>query len=210
MNKELIAYAENNSDDENEILKKLYRETNIKHINPEMLSGHLQGKFFEALSKMVKPERILEIGTFTGYSAICLAKGLSIKGILHTIEVDPELEEIATRYFKLSGMEDKIRMHIGDAKSVITEIDDFFDLVYIDADKINYLNYYKLIFDKVKKGGFIIADNVLWHGKVLNNPDNIDKETNGIIEFNNFVKNDIRVENFILPFRDGLMIIRKI
>lgn len=210
MNDELIRYAELFSQEEDDILKSLHRETNIKHINPRMLSGHLQGKFLEMISRISCPERILEIGTFTGYSAICLARGLRKTGILHTIEIDRELEDIASKYFNLSGLEKSIIQHFGDAREKIPEINEKFDIVFIDADKENYSIYYQLVFEKVKNGGLIIADNVLWGGKVLNIPSPKDIETNGIIEFNNLVKNDKRVENFILPFRDGLNICRKL
>jgi predicted O-methyltransferase YrrM len=210
MNEALIKYAEMLSKDEDVILNKLNRETHIKHIHPRMLSGHLQGKFLEMISCIYNPEKILEIGTYTGYSAICLAKGLKNAGVLHTIEIDPELEEIAKKYFSLSGFEKSIIMHIGDAMDVINTMDEIFDIVFIDGDKENYPEYYKLLYNRVKTGGLIIADNVLWGGKVVNEPAANDKETKGIIEFNELVKNDKRVENFLLPFRDGIMICRKL
>ena len=159
---------------------------------------------------MINPKAILEIGTYTGYSAICLAKGLSVDGVLHTIEINPELSNISDRYFDKSGMKFKIQQHNGKALDIIPTLNDEFDLVFIDADKENYLNYYHLIFDKVKTGGFILADNALWDGKVIESPDQHDKETIGIVEFNKFVQQDKRVENMLLPLRDGIMMVRKI
>jgi predicted O-methyltransferase YrrM len=207
---EIIEYAENFSSEESLVLKKLNRETHVKVLYPRMLSGRTQGNFLKMISRMIKPEKILEIGTFTGYSAICLAEGLSEKGMLHTIEINPELEEIILKYFNEAGVSEKINLHIGDAVEIIPTLDETFDLVFIDADKENYLNYYNLVFDKVKNGGFIIADNVLWDGKVLNEPLSSDTETKAIREFNSFIQQDERVENLLLPLRDGLMLIRKL
>lgn len=203
-------YILNHSDKEDPILAELNRETNLKILRPRMLSGHLQGKVLEMISKMINPEKILELGTYTGYSAICLAKGLKNKGILHTIEINDELEEIILKYLQKIGVENKIKLHVGDALKIIPEINEQFDLVFIDADKREYLKYYNIVFDYVKPGGFILADNVLWSGKVieLDSPD--DEYTKGILEFNEFIKNDDRVEKVILPLRDGLTLIRKI
>jgi len=159
---------------------------------------------------MIEPESILEIGTFTGYSAICLAKGLSENGFLHTIDNNIELEEELINNFKEAELEDRIKLYMGDAIKIIPTLNYMYDIIYIDADKSNYLNYYKLCFDKLKAGGYIIADNVLWDGKVLNNPSINDKDTKGIIEFNKFIKGDNRVEKVILPIRDGLTIISKL
>jgi predicted O-methyltransferase YrrM len=159
---------------------------------------------------MLRPSSILEIGTFTGYSAICLAEGLTDKGMLHTIEVNPELEDMISRYFNEAGITAKTKLHIGHAMDIIPTINTTFDLVFIDADKENYLNYYHLVFDKVRKGGFILADNVLWGGKVMKKTPALDKETKGIKEFNEFVQQDKRVENTLLPLRDGLMVVRKL
>jgi predicted O-methyltransferase YrrM len=174
------------------------------------MSGHLQGKFLEMISWMIRPERVLEIGTYTGYSAICLASGLSENGLIHTIEVNQELEDFIKRYIKKAGLTGKINIHIGNALEIIPRLDETFDLVFIDADKENYLNYYNLVFEKVRKGGFILADNALWNGKVVESNKKPDKETEGIIEFNDFVRNDKRVENVLLPLRDGVMIVRKL
>jgi predicted O-methyltransferase YrrM len=159
---------------------------------------------------MLCPSSILEIGTYTGYSAICLAEGLTDKGMLHTIEINPELEEMIRRYFNEVGISSKTSLHIGNAMEIVPTINTTFDLVFIDADKENYLNYYNMVFDKVRKGGIIIADNVLWGGKVLKDKPTPDKETKGIKEFNEFVQQDKRVENMLLPLRDGLMIVRKL
>jgi caffeoyl-CoA O-methyltransferase len=195
---------------EDEVLEKLNRYTHLKVMHPRMLSGHLQGQILRMLCTMIHPDKILEIGTYTGYSAICLAKGLKEGGILHTIEINDELSDISTRYIKNSGLEDKIRLHTGDAKSIIPTIDETFDLVFLDGEKSEYLSYYHLFFDKVKTGGFIFADNVLWSGKVLKEEKNNDYFTKGIKEFNEFIKNDHRIEKVILPVRDGLMILRKL
>jgi caffeoyl-CoA O-methyltransferase len=203
-------YAEDFSTEESSVLKKLNRETHLKILYPRMLSGKLQGNFLKMISCMIQPSAILEIGTYTGYSAICLSSGLKDKGMLHTIEINPELEEMICRYFKEEGISDKTKLHIGNAIEIIPTINATFDLVFIDADKENYLNYYKLVFDKVRKGGFILADNVLWGGKVLKGISTVDKETIGIKEFNEFVIKDKRVENMLLPLRDGLMLIRKL
>jgi len=174
-----------------------------------MLSGHLQGKLLEMMSCMLQPFQILEIGTYTGYSAIALCKGLQENGMLHTIDINAELEAISLKYFKKAGLDHKIKHYTGNALEIIPTINQTFDLVFIDADKENYVNYFELIIDKVRKGGIIIADNVLWSGKVLTATSSNDKETQGIIEFNKYVNKDKRVENLLLPFRDGLMIMRK-
>lgn len=202
-------YASNHSSNESELLKQLSRETHLKIMNARMLSGHLQGKLFEIISCMIKPDKILEIGTYTGYSAIALAQGLSENGILHTIEINEELELIARKFFNKSGLEDKIKLHIGNALIIIPTLNEIFDIVFIDADKENYINYYNLIFDKVRKGGFIIADNVLWSGKVLTEAQENDIDTINLQKFNKIITEDNRVENILLPFRDGLMIIMK-
>jgi caffeoyl-CoA O-methyltransferase len=208
MTPEWEQYAEEHTTPEPGILAKLNRETQTTQVYPRMLSGHLQGTMLRMISHMVKPLRVLEIGTFTGYSAICLASGLKESGVLHTIDVNPEQEDIIRRYFKEAGMNDRIILHIGKALDVMKTLDEQWDLVFIDADKDNYLNYYKFLFDRVNKGGYILADNAFWGGKVLD-PTTTDKETLGIIEFNEFIQKDDRVENILCPIRDGLMIIRK-
>lgn len=195
---------------EEDYLYELGRETKLKVLNSRMISGHLQGQILTMISSMIRPKCILEIGTFTGYSALCLAKGLADNGVLHTIEIDDELESIAKKYFLKSGLGDRIVQHIGDARQIIPSIVQPFDLVFIDADKREYSEYYRLVFDKVPPGGFILADNILWNGKVVE-PESADEEqTRGILEFNNMVQNDSRVRNVILPVRDGIMVVQKI
>ncbi len=206
---ELEKYAETHSSKESDLLYRLNRETHLKVLIPRMLSGAMQGKLLEMLSLMIRPKQILEIGTYTGYSAICLAKGLAVDGVLHTIEKNPELESIAKKYFEEAEIEHQINYHLGNALDVIPKIEEFFDLVFLDADKENYLNYYHLIIDKIRPGGYILADNVFWSGKVLTTPNSHDKEAIGIIEFNEFIQQDERVENVMLPLRDGLSLIRK-
>lgn len=209
MTKNIFQYIVNHSDKEDKNLTDLSRKTHLETIHPRMLSGHLQGKFLEFISKMIKPERILEIGTFTGYSAICLAKGLSENGLLYTIEINDERKPIIDEFIKKAGFSDKIKLIIGDALKEIPEITELFDLVFIDADKPNYLNYFKAVFPKLKPGGFIIVDNVLWDGKVIKKVMKDDVSTKGIIDFNNYIQNNEFVENLMLPLRDGLMLIRK-
>ncbi|MDZ4844862.1 MAG: O-methyltransferase [Chitinophagales bacterium] len=208
VSEEINAYCEAFSKPQAEVLRELERETHLKMLYPQMLSGHLQGKFLGMISAMLKPKAILEIGTFTGYSAICLASGLSDDGVMHTIEAEEELENTILRYFKKAGLEKKITLHIGKAAEVIPTLNMQFDLVFIDADKESYPTYYDLVFDKVRKGGLIIADNALWSGKVLNEKQ--DAETQGIHTFNQKALNDNRVENVLLPLRDGVMIVRKL
>jgi predicted O-methyltransferase YrrM len=205
---EIEKYAASHSTPESEVLHKLNRETYAKILQARMLSGHLQGNMLTIFSQMLRPRRILEIGTFTGYSAICLAQGLADDGLLYTIDINEELEKIILKYIEEGGLSDKIKLLIGNALEIIPTIPETFDLVFIDADKINYSHYYDLVFDKVRKGGFIIADNVLWYGKVIENKQ--DKDTKAIQEFNSKVLNDARVSNTILPLRDGLMIVQKL
>lgn len=207
--KKLEKYILDHIDTEDEVLRELDRETHLKVPGARMLSGHLQGQVLTLLSKMVQPDRILEIGTFTGYSAICLAKGLKKDGKLLTIELDDELENLAKKYFNKAKLEKKIVQLIGPALEIIPNLNETFDLVFLDADKREYVDYYNLLFDKVRSGGIIIADNTLWSGKVLEKPADGDEQTRGIIEFNKQIKNDSRVEKVILPFRDGMTVIRK-
>jgi caffeoyl-CoA O-methyltransferase len=208
--KEINDYSEKISKPESEFLKQIYRETHLKVMNPIMLSGHLQGKLLQLLSSMIKPHFALEIGTFTAYSAICIAQGLPKGGKLITIEINPELESICRKNIIESGMEEKIELQIGDAIKLIPDIDNMLDMVYIDCDKEKYLEVYNLVIDKVAPAGFIIADNVLWHGKVFEKNAQKDRETKAICDFNTFVCNDKRVDNLLLPFRDGLMIIQRL
>ena len=207
--KEIDKYILAHIDTEDEILKELDRETNLKVLGARMISGHLQGQVLTMLSKMIQPETILEIGTFTGYSAICLAKGLQKNGKLITIEIDDELESIAAKYFEKAGFQSCIEQKIGKATEIIPALDKTFDLVFIDADKREYRKYFDLVFDKVNSGGYIIADNTLWNGKVLETPAADDLQTKGIIDFNTFIKNNSAVEKVILPLRDGMTVIRK-
>ena len=206
----LDQYISSHISPEEDYLKELDRETHLKVMRSRMLSGHLQGQILSMISCMIKPQCILEIGTFTGYSALCLAKGLAEGGVLHTIEIDDELESIARKYFVKSGMADRIVQHIGDACQIIPSLDKTFDLVFIDADKRDYCNYYHLVFDRVSVGGFLIADNILWNGKVIDPDAATEEQTRGIIEFNDLVQNDTRVRNVILPVRDGIMLVQKI
>jgi caffeoyl-CoA O-methyltransferase len=205
---DLQAYLDDHCDPEPEALQKLNRETYLKVLRPHMLSGHYQGRLLSFLSKMMQPKRILEIGTFTGYSAICLAEGLAEGGILHTIEVNREMEEIIISHFKSTNVENKIKLHFGQAEAVIADLEeDDFDLVFIDADKKNNFTYFQLVFNKVRSGGLIIIDNVLWKGKVYG-PEN-DTDTENIRKLNDQIAVDSRIEKFILPVRDGLLVIRK-
>lgn len=210
MTEEIEQYILEHTGPESNLLKELSRETQHKILLSRMLSGHLQGKILEMISKMIRPESILEIGTYTGYSAICLAQGLTDSGKLHTIEVNDELESFIRHYIEKSGLANKIELHIGNAIEIMPNIDKEFDLIFIDGDKRQYLDYYKIAFEKVKKGGFILADNVLWSGKVVLPLHPNDDYTAGILEFNSFVQSDARVENVILPLRDGIMMVRKI
>jgi len=210
INEQTELYCESHTSRESELLYRLNRETHLKMMNPRMLSGQMQGKFLTMISKMIKPKNILEIGTFTGYSALCLAEGLPPDGELHSIEIDAELEEIITKYFNLSKYKAQLHLHIGKALDIIPLLHKTWDLVFIDAEKSEYLQYYELVLPYVKKGGFILADNVLWNGKVTTHISENDIETKAIIEFNDFVQNDIRVENLLLPVRDGLLLIEKL
>ncbi len=194
---------------ESDLLYKLNRETHLKILQPRMLSGHFQGRVLSMLSKMIQPKRILELGTYTGYSALCLLEGLQEEGELITVDRNEELEDFAASHFKNHERKDVIKQLVGDAIDLIPTLVGNFDLVFIDADKDNYLNYYKLLIDKIPSGGYLLADNVLWSGKVVDEKSNNDKDTLAIKEFNLFVQNDDRVENVMLPIRDGLLMIRK-
>ena len=239
---EILEYAEAHTSDELPLLARLNRETHLTQVYPRMLAGNFQGTLLRLISHMIKPGRILEIGTFTGYSTINLAMGLLTlppvfdgpspsggevpashndtsppaplleergEGLLHTIEVNPELEEIIRRYIREAGLEKRIILHIGDAMKIIPTLNETWDMVYIDADKPNYLNYYNMVIDDLRPGGFLLADNALWGGNVIKPKHKLDKESLGIVEFNEFVQQDERVENVLLPVRDGIMIVRK-
>lgn len=202
---EIEQYAASHTEPESELLLALNRETNLNVLQPRMLSGHLQGRFLSMVSKLMRPKYILEIGTYTGYSALCLAEGLQPDGSLHTIDNNEELNEIATRYFGKSPYASQITKHTGQALQIIPALHHLWDLVFIDADKSNYLNYYGMVIDNVRPGGLILTDNVLWSGKVLSAqvPDN-DRDTLAIKKFNETLTKDPRVEKILLPIRDGI------
>lgn len=206
---ELEKYIEAHTQPENEVLKELNRFTKLKVLHSRMLSGHVQGQILKMLCYMIKPQYVLEIGTYTGYSAICIAEALKENAEIHTIEIDDELESIIQKYVKLANLENKIKSFIGDSRTIIKSLNYNYDLAFIDGDKREYLEYYHLIFDKIKPGGYIIADNVLWSGKVIEELQPNDLYTKGILDFNSFVHNDNRVDNVMFPIRDGLMVLRK-
>jgi caffeoyl-CoA O-methyltransferase len=206
----LYEYARQHSSPEDEVLAALNRETHLRTVYPNMLSGHLQGKFLEMISHLLAPRRILEIGTFTGYSAICMARGLKKGGLLHTIDINDETMVIAQKFIHLAGLDDKIILHTGNALDIISNLPEIFDLVFLDADKPQYISYYKAVFEKLSIGGLILADNVLWGGKVISENKYPDRETKGILDFNKFVSEDNRVEKVMIPLRDGLLMIRKV
>jgi predicted O-methyltransferase YrrM len=209
MNSDLEKYILDHTTREDPVLEELFRQTHLRFVNPNRVSGHIQGKLLEMISRMINPFSILEIGTFTGYSAICLAKGLKPGGTITTIEADDELDGFSEYYFRKSGMEPAIKKLTGRLQDLIGSINDEFDLVFIDGDKREYTEYYNLVFGRVRHGGYIIADNILWGGKVLENGTR-DPQTTGIIEFNEMISRQTNIENIILPVRDGLMIIRKL
>lgn len=207
---ELEEYCEAHSTPESDLLYRLNRETNLKCIKPRMISGHLQGRLLSFISQMMRPKRILEIGTYTGYATLCLAEGLTDEGRIDTIEIDEELEEIIRRYFSQSVYNEKITLYIGDALQVLKQLDATWDLVFIDAEKDDYIAYYELVLPRLRKGGIILADNVLWSGKVIQEVKTGDKETRALMKFNDYILADERVKNFLLPFRDGIMVIEKL
>ena len=209
VNNKIEEYIKNNSSKEPQILKDLNKETYLKVLNPRMLSGHLQGRFLSIITKLIKPKKILEIGTYTGYSALCMAEGLIENGIIHTIDINEELVSIQNKYFEKSKCNNSIIQHVGDARNIIKNINEKFDIVFLDADKENYIEYFELVIEKVKKGGLIIADNVLWTGKVVEPDQDDDELTQYLIDFNKMINEDDRVENIILPLRDGLNLILK-
>lgn len=211
LDQELEKYVEKHTSNEPQLLQQINRDTWANVLMPRMLSGHLQGRALSMLSHMIKPKKILEIGTYTGYSAICLAEGMTSDGFMHTIDINEELSDLVNSYFEEARLTNKVKYHIGNALEIIPNINSEWDLVFIDADKDNYSNYFDLVIDKVNKGGYIIADNVLWSGKVLEkNREKLDKDTAAIVDFNKKVHQDDRVENVLFPIRDGLMILRKL
>ena len=207
--KNLADYCENHTSPESELLSNLNRDTHLKVVSPRMLSGHLQGRFLSFISKLQQPQLIIEIGTYTGYSALCLAEGLTESGKLISIDVNEETSSYAQSFIDKSDYKNQIELVVADAKYFIHTINNSIDLVFIDADKKNYLAYYQLIIEKLNTGGIIIADNVLWSGKITMPEGEMDRGTLALHEFNKFVQNDGRVENMLLPIRDGLMVIRK-
>lgn len=209
ISKELSDYCETHTSNETTILSKLNRETHLKVVSPRMLSGHLQGRFLSFISKLHQPKLIVEIGTYTGYSALCLAEGLKENGKLISIDVNEETSAFAKNFIAQTEYANIIELVIADAKEYVQTISEPIDIVFIDADKKNYLTYYDLVIDKISVGGLVIADNVLWSGKITMSEKDMDKETLALHQFNQFVQQDERVENLLLPIRDGLMIVRK-
>ena len=210
MQEELEEYILSHIDAEGDALARLNRETHLFHLRPRMCSGHLQGRLLKMFVRMINPHNILELGTFTGYSALCLAEGLiAPDGELHTIEIDDELEDFIRNHFEASPFAERINLHIGDAREILPSLGKTFDLVFMDANKREYCEYYDLVFDMIRPGGLILADNVIWDGKVCMDPLPQDKQTQEIVRFNNKVSADPRVESVILPLRDGLNVIRK-
>ena len=210
IDRDIQMYCEEHTSEEKEVLYQLYRETNLKVLTPRMLSCKSQGAFLEMISRLVQPKRILELGTYTAYSTISLASGLRDDGIIFTIEKDPELEDIINKYIKKAGIENKVKLYIADALDLLPDLHETWDLIFIDADKVNYLNYYKMLIPYLSDKGIMLVDNVLWSGKVIKEVKQKDKDTKAILEFNSFVQNDNRVKNVMLPFRDGIMMIQKI
>lgn len=207
VSEEIENYIELHTSDEREVLRALNRKTQTDVLMPRMLSGKIQGQFLQMISKMLRPQKILEIGTFTGYSALCLAQGLTENGKLFTIDINEELEDLVRAHIEQAGLQNKIIQLIGNAVEEIPKLNETFDLVFIDADKQNYSLYYDLVFDKVRSGGFIFADNVLWSGKIIE--EKKDKDTQKLADFNDKVQQDNRVENVIVSIRDGIMMIQK-
>ncbi|MDJ1502229.1 O-methyltransferase [Xanthocytophaga agilis] len=202
-------YVEAHSAPESELLQRINRETHARVLMPRMLSGHLQGRVLSMFSHMMRPKRILEIGTYTGYSAICLAEGLTADGLLYTLDINEELETRVRGYFSEAGLEKKINYQIGNAVDIIPTLKETWDMVFIDADKLNYHTYYELVLPQVRQGGFIISDNVLWSGKVADPTAKKDKDLQNMLAFNTMIQNDSRVENVLFPIRDGLSVARK-
>jgi len=210
INKEIFEYVELFSQKEPKLLKELNRETNLKVLNPRMLSGAYQGRILSMISKLLKPINVLEVGTYTGYSALCILEGLDPNGIIHTIDKNEELESIQRKYFNKSKKGNKIIQYSGDALKIIPALNESFDLIFIDADKENYINYFNLVINKLNQNGVLISDNVLWSGKVLEKTSENDTATKTLVDYNNMINNDSRVETIILPIRDGISICRKI
>lgn len=209
MTEEIEQYIKQHSQKEDPLLTRLNRDANVKLLNPRMVSGHIQGRLLSMISYMIRPKRILEVGTYVGYSAMCLAEGLAEGGKVITIDIDEEIEDMARAYIEQSEYVDKIDFRIADALKLIPELDEVFDLVFIDGDKREYKAYYEASYDKLNHGGFMLIDNTLWNGKVLNPAASWDHQTQALIEFNDFLAADERVDRFILDLRDGLTFVRK-
>lgn len=205
----LEEYILHHIDEEDSLLKELYRDAHVNLLRPRMLSGHLQGKILKMFCRMMQPKYILELGTYTAYATMCLADGAAEDAEIHTIEVNDELEDFIRKYLHRTKLKEKIHLHIGDAEQIIPTLNCEFDMVFIDANKRDYIAYYNMVFPKVRQGGLIIADNTLWSGKVLETPHYTDKQTIGIQQFNDMISKDKRVEKVILPIRDGLTMIWK-
>ena len=209
-NKEIYNYINNHSSDESDILYELRRETELKCLNPIMLSGKIQGNFLAIISKLIKPFNVLEIGTYTGYSTLCIAKGLSPAGMIHTIDKNEELLQIQNKYFEKSGLRNQIKQYTGDALAIIPKLKFDFDMVFLDADKENYVKYLELISPILKPGGVLLTDNVLWHGKILESPENQDRVTRLIDNFNKKILEDKSLKTVMLPIRDGISLTLKL
>ena len=209
-NKEIYNYIDNHSSDESDILNELRRETELKCLNPIMLSGKIQGNFLAIISKLIKPFNVLEIGTYTGYSTLCIAKGLSPAGMIHTIDKNEELLQIQNKYFEKSGLRNQIKQYTGDALAIIPKLKFDFDMVFLDADKENYVKYLELISPILKPGGVLLTDNVLWHGKILESPENQDRVTRLIDNFNKKILEDKSLKTVMLPIRDGISLTLKL
>jgi len=209
-NKEIYNYIDNHSSDESDILYELRRETELKCLNPIMLSGKIQGNFLAIISKLIKPFNVLEIGTYTGYSTLCIAKGLNPAGMIHTIDKNEELLQIQNKYFEKSGLRNQIKQYTGDALAIIPKLKFDFDMVFLDADKENYVKYLEHISPILKSGGVLLTDNVLWHGKILESPENQDRVTRLIDNFNKKILEDKSLKTVMLPIRDGISLTLKL
>lgn len=208
-NDKLDEYLINHSEKEPELLSNLNRETNLKVLQPRMISGSYQGRLLSVISKIINPKKILEIGTFTGYSTLCLAEGLDENGEIHTVDINEELFDLQRKYFKKSSFNNNITQHLGNALDIIPKLDRDFDLIFLDADKINYPKYLDILIVRLKKGGVLLSDNVLWDGKVLNEISHKDKSTKAIVKYNELLNNRSDMDSVILPIRDGITISRK-
>ena len=209
-NKKIYNYIDNHSSDESDILYELRRETELKFLNPIMLSGKIQGNFLAIISKLIKPFNVLEIGTYTGYSTLCIAEGLNPAGMIHTIDKNEELLQIQNKYFEKSGLRNQIKQYTGDALAIIPKLKFDFDMVFLDADKENYIKYLKLISPILKPGGILLTDNVLWHGKILESSENQDRVTRLIVNFNKKILEDKSLKTVMLPIRDGISLTLKL